>query len=81
MQDGVTGAFTHKVGEWRAIKRPIPMNRYRNNLRPQFSYFRYGLDLLQELIFKNYSQIKKEWQLCIQLIAPAHLVSKYGELL
>lgn len=36
--------WAHKVGEWRHLKKPIPFNHYRESRRPQYSYFRYGLD-------------------------------------
>lgn len=64
----ITFCWAHKVGEWRAIQKPIPMNHYKNSQRPQFSYFRYGLDLLQEIVFKRYFQIEKTWKTCLQLI-------------
>jgi Transposase DDE domain len=64
----LTFCWAHKVGEWRAAQKPIPINRYRDSQRPQFSYFRYGLDLLQELIFKEFQYIKKEWKSCLKLI-------------
>lgn len=42
--------WAHKVGEWRALKKPIVLNKYRDSLRPQYSYFRYGFDLIREAI-------------------------------
>lgn len=74
----LTFCWAHKVGEWRAIQKPIPLNRYRDSQRPQFSYFRYGLDFLQEIVFKNYSQIKKEWKTCLQLIMHIPKISCTG---
>lgn len=67
----LTFCWAHKVGEWRAAQKAIPMNRYRDSQRPQFSYFRYGLDLLQELVFKGYQESKKQWKICLQLITCA----------
>ncbi|HVV69761.1 MAG TPA: IS4 family transposase [Gammaproteobacteria bacterium] len=46
----LTLCWAHNVSEWRAVKKPIPMNHYHDSQRPQFSYFRYGLDFLQELV-------------------------------
>jgi hypothetical protein len=70
----LTFCWAHKVGEWRAAQKPIPMNRYKDSQRPQFSYFRYGLDLLQEIVFKANLEAKKAWRLCLQLIKtdPSH---------
>lgn len=42
--------WAHKVGEWRAVKSPIRMKRFRANLRPQNSFFRYGFDLLRDTV-------------------------------
>lgn len=64
----LTFCWAHKVGEWRAVQKAIPMNHYRESRRPQYSYFRYGLDLLQELVFREYQQIKKQWKVCLQLL-------------
>ena len=43
-------AWVHKIGEWRAEIRPIKLKRFRNGqMRPQYSYFRYGLDFIRSL--------------------------------
>ncbi|HWY33669.1 MAG TPA: IS4 family transposase [Nitrosopumilaceae archaeon] len=42
--------WAHKVGEWRVIKKPILFNRYIDSRRPQYSYFRYGFDLIREAL-------------------------------
>jgi hypothetical protein len=49
--------WAHKVGEWRAIKKPIIFNKYRESKRPQYSYFRYGFDLIRDTIFNGYKNI------------------------
>jgi hypothetical protein len=72
----ITFCWAHKVGEWRALQKPIRINRYRESHRPQFSYFRYGLDLLQELVFKEYKKITCLWKACLQLIAGSDLVTQ-----
>jgi len=48
--------WAHKVGEWRARVKPIIWKQFRNQKRPQSSYFRYGLDLIREAIFHTYSK-------------------------
>ncbi len=77
----LTLCWAHKVGEWRAIQKPIPINRYRDSQRPQFSYFRYGLDLLQELVFKGYQQTKKQWKACLKLITSSSIFTHTLEVL
>lgn len=61
--------WAHKVGEWLAIKKPIPLNQYRDSRRPQYSYFRYGLDFLQALIFSGKNQALT-WRSCFQMLSP-----------
>lgn len=46
-------AWAHKVGEWRALCKPIILNQYVNMTRPQFSFFRYGLDFLRNLFLQH----------------------------
>ena len=43
-------AWAHKVGEWRASKKPIPFKNFKNQQRPAFSLFKYGLELIRETI-------------------------------
>ena len=59
--------WAHKVGEWRAIKRPITFNKYRGSKRPQFSYFRYGLDFIRDKLINIYTNIQ-EFIECLKLL-------------
>lgn len=47
----IGACWAHKVGEWKATIRPIKFNQYSGSRRPQYSYFRYGLDAIREAIF------------------------------
>ena len=61
--------WAHKVGEWRALKKPITLKKHANTLRPQNNYFRYGLDFIRELIlnpFKKYHEFKR----CLSALVP-----------
>jgi hypothetical protein len=51
-------ALAHKVGEWVARKKPIPFNKHRDSRRPQYSFFRYGLDKIREAILGHGSRKK-----------------------
>jgi hypothetical protein len=46
--------WAHKIGEWchETIK-PIRWNRHRQSQRPQYSFFRYGLDFIREIILST----------------------------
>jgi len=60
--------WAHKVGEWQAEVKPIPLNKYQNSRRPQYSYFRYGLDSLQEALLQTGQFAKLIYQQCLKLI-------------
>jgi hypothetical protein len=65
--------WAHKVGEWRTLKKPIVLNRYRASRRPQYSYFRYGFDWLRDIIL-HLAARTKELRTCLQqLILPKTL--------
>ncbi len=62
--------WAHKVGEWRAIQKPIIFNKYRDSRRPQYSYFRYGLDFICHAI-SNISYKTKLFKECLkQIVLP-----------
>lgn len=63
--------WAHKIGEWRAILRPIVWNKYQrsvnNGLRPQYSYFRYGFDWIRGLLLQLKNSAK-EFRICLKQI-------------
>jgi hypothetical protein len=63
-------AWAHKVGEWRALRKPIVFNRYRDSQRPQYSYFRYGLDFIQEALLQPTGKLAQLRQCIQQIILP-----------
>lgn len=65
--------WAHKVGEWRAVKKPIIFNKYQNSQRPQYSYFRYGFDLIRDAIF-NTSKKMTQFSDCIATIVLPKLI-------
>lgn len=52
-------AWAHKTGEWRAEKKPIQLKKIRGQLRPQYSLFRYGFDLIRDLLTQSNDKIRK----------------------
>lgn len=60
--------WAHKVGEWRAELRPIKWNQYRDSKRPQFSFFRYGLDWIRDIVLHAAHKTAELTQLIAQLI-------------
>ncbi len=63
--------WAHKIGEWRALKKPITWNKHKiGGTRPQYSYFRYGFDLLRDALFHVF-RMKKQLKKYIKfLFAP-----------
>jgi len=50
--------WAHKVGEWRAAtKKAIAIKRHKESNRPQNSFFRYGFDLIRDLILNRCCKI------------------------
>ncbi len=46
--------WAHKTGEWRHSIQPIPLKKHGRRL---YSYFRYGLDLIQSCLFNNLNHL------------------------
>lgn len=54
--------WAHKIGEWKATKKAIKINRHRDSNRPQNSFFRYGFDFIRDLLANpcnKFAQFKK----------------------
>lgn len=62
--------WAHKVGEWKAVIKPIIWKQFKDQQRPQYSYFRYGLDYVRGLIFHAHDKIMPLKQ-CFSLILPS----------
>jgi len=67
-------AWAHKVGEWQALKKPIPFNHHKNSLynshRPQYTYFRYGLDFIRDCLIHFQEKSSAFLECLTQLILP-----------
>lgn len=54
--------WAHKVGEWKAEIKPIVRKFFKDQSRPQQSYFRHGLDHIREIVLAlkvSFKQLKK----------------------
>lgn len=62
-------SWAHRVGEWRSeTKKPIVMKKHKDKtLRPQYTFFRYGLDLIREIIL-NIEQKFDQLCQCVNLL-------------
>jgi hypothetical protein len=69
--------WMHKIGEWRAIKKPIVLNKHRDSRRPQYSYFRYGLDFIREIML-CFSNKTKQLKLCLKQLIPPKIKNVEG---
>lgn len=73
-------AWAHKVGEWLAEKKPIRMKKFRDSLRPQYSFFHYGLDWIRESI-SQYSVHPRRLINAVKLISITNMPCFIGETL
>lgn len=49
--------WAHKVGEWRAMLKPIVFKKHPNNFRLQNNFFRYGFDFIRDLLLNPFKKI------------------------
>lgn len=61
--------WAHKIGEWKSTIKPIIWKQFSTQKRPQYSYFRYGLDHVRNIIFNIFCQFP-ELKRCFSLILP-----------
>lgn len=61
-------AWAHKAGEWRTIKKPIPLKIIKGQRRPQFSYFKYGLDFIRDRLTQISLKINEYRRLVSHLV-------------
>lgn len=71
-------AWAVKAGEWKAESKPIPMNQHRDSLRPQNTFFRYGLDFIRKTLMHCGNNIKKLRQ-CLFPIDMQYCFSRVNE--
>lgn len=64
--------WAHKVGEWKAAIKPIIWKQFKNQKRPQYSYFRYGLDHIREAVMHVYYKFP-QLKAAFSLIVPSPL--------
>ena len=64
-------AWAHKVGEWKAIKKPIIWKQFFGEKRPQYSYFRYGLDHIREAVLHISYKFKQLAEVFSFILPPA----------
>lgn len=50
--------WAHRIGEWKASIKPIPLKKLRHQKRPKNSFFRLGLDNLRDLLTNSRVSIK-----------------------
>lgn len=55
----VAFVWAHKIGEFQATQKRIPLKTLRKQRRPQNSFFRLGLDCLRDLLTSFYSNFRK----------------------
>ena len=66
-------AWAHKVGEYKASIKDIMFKQFDGQKRPQYSYFRYGMDAIRETLLQFNHKIQRLNHLMSQLIPPGGL--------
>lgn len=64
--------WAHKVGEWKALKKPIRFKQFRRQKRPQYTFFRYGLDLIRDILLNVTSPAKPSFSFILKLFPQLH---------
>ncbi len=55
--------WAHKIGEWKSEIKPIIWKRFKTQKRPQYSFFRYGLDCIREVILSHHCRLRDIFKL------------------
>ncbi len=55
---GIGFVWAHRIGEWKASIKPIPLKKLRQQKRPKHSFFRWGLDNLRDLLTSFETNLK-----------------------
>lgn len=70
--------WAHKVGEWKATLKPIIWKQFKGMKRPQYSYFRYGLDHLRQIVLRlydNFSRLQQAFSLLLPTLSATRSAS------
>lgn len=67
--------WAHKVGEWIAAIKPIILKQFRRQKRPQYSYFRYGLNFIRKTILHVYNKFSVLKQFFELILIPKEVLS------
>lgn len=63
-------AWAYKIGEWRAKIKPILLKNKITQKRPQYSYFRYGLDFISDKLTSFKGLTAKKFTKLLLFITP-----------
>lgn len=68
-------AWAHKIGEWRSKIKPILLKNKITQKRPQYSYFRYGLDFISDKLTSFRGLTSKKFNKLLLFITPKAISS------
>ena len=68
-------AWAHKVGEWKATIKQISWKQFKDQKRPEQSYFRYGMDEIREVLLQVGGGVRRLKALFSQLLPTMELTS------
>ena len=64
----VAFCWAHKIGEFKALTKPIIFKYFRHQQRPQYSYFHYGLDHLREILLNPLKRLYRHFRPVLRLL-------------
>lgn len=63
----VAFCWAHKIGEWKALIKPIIFKQFRHQRRPQHTFFHYGLDFLRDILINPIAVFKPGFNRILKL--------------
>lgn len=64
----VAFCWAHKIGEWKALIKPISFKKFRHERRPQHSFFHYGLEFLRDILINPITAAKRDFMRILKLL-------------
>lgn len=64
----VAFCWAHIIGEWKALIKPIIFKQFRRQRRPQYTFFRYGLDFLRDILINPIAAANRDFLRILKLL-------------
>lgn len=64
----VAFCWAHKIGEWKALIKPIIFKQFRHQKRPQYTFFHYGLEFIRDILLNPISFFHRQFTRLLRLL-------------